>query len=857
MFGRKIHTYNVTTLVFGLFLLAIVVVLTPGCGGGGEDPAPAAAPAEPAPAPAPAPVAAEGEAEPAAINEDESNGEDNENEEAAEPDAVKMPEAIPPLDQWKDPFAASLKDLIGGQTAVGAIGVLADELAKSLDELSAAVKALDVDSDALGSQIEKINAAQMKTRKLVEVARFVGSLLSEEERNTVLNAAKGKFIPKLGQVSAAMQSKNLFRGVNELGELALSLNREYVDPLAELKSLIPEKPVRNSSDDYYDTSYDSSYADSYGGGSSSGAGLEKACTDFLAAYTPGGPADSKIESHLTKLISTGQVNLLGYNPRGTSGSSDGYYDSGSPSSSSSSARSTNRNTTKRTGELDFGDEPAAAASTTTTSRGPKRETIKDELRRAVAYALKDLLRDRSAKGAPKALIAYCAFTREDIVPEAYTFLKELPEGTLKDLECYNAIVIESEYGQDPRVQFLLCDMMKIGAGSSSLETKMYEIFNKAPGSAGFFAKDLQSQLGNPEALKATLTILNKIGNGDSALAVANLLASPELPATWHGAIIDILGNTGDERVAQALTKFLAKAEHREQAKTALIRIGSPVEKSVAAVLQSKKRFAPDAEKLALEILGRVGSWNSLRVLSARLVFYSEAKTAEELPKTETAVPAVQIEPTLRNEMIKLTIENGTAIISRLTGSESPDLQGKKTRSGSSSGTSSPDGYYDTTPDSGYYDSSSGSSARTRVDPDAPRELFGADSLDPGKAPLVWSQALASSCTIKADELARILGRAVSYESGKTAGEKAAAYSWVERYYALARAQVILFCQPKMDPALKKDVDSTLAKVETRLERVASEKKRIQRSARTAEGLREGLKAATPVAEGNNRSSDMF
>lgn len=771
----------------------------------------------------------------------------------AEPEVAEVPtlESVPPLDRWKDPLADSYKDVLAGKSPTEAADTILQELVQSAEEFTNVVGSMEPNLAVYTQNYSKLIAAQRKVRVLAETARYLATLLPEEEQDDWRSDARSKVAEPLNNARTALFSKSMIRAASEMSAIVKDFSISYVDPQKEIEEFAAEHAPQPSKrapggppDSYHDPSMDTGFYDS-GYGTSQGAGFEKTCEDFIATYTPGGGENSKAEQILRRLVPMAQTNILAHNPRGQSGSYGGGYSGyDDPSMYESSPRPSSSpsggGAQRQRRSLKIGNETPPSAN----RNQPTREIIDESLRKRVAFILREMMQNRGTKNASLLISAYCAFEPTDYVPEVAQFIEETV-GSMKDLECFKDLGIEKDYKEDPRVQFLVCSMNVIVAKNSSLESKMLDYYVPVPGASRFVVEGLRSE----QLRTRTLHILYEIGDADSAVEVAALLKDKSLDANYQKAILEVLAESGDGRVAGPLCTLLLDREMKEDAKAALIRIGSPAE---TALLSAFKRENTDLHLLVMEILNRIGTWKSLQVLSGQLKIYAEAKTDAELRSSEEK-PVVQMELSLRNELLMKTLETGCMIISRMTQSPVPAFASKSVSRSSMSG-SIPRGYASSPEDyggdpsmiGGGYSSSPypGSGGKPAVDPTGPRVLFTSRDVPPGRAPLFWVRELAAASKIKTDEMYRILSKAVNYESGRKAGEAFTDYYWVRTYFQQAGSQFRDSCLSELQANEKKSAESSLSNIANHFKRVGAEMSRVQKSSRTFNGYQETYRPPT-------------
>ena len=763
--------------------------------------------------------------------------------EATKP-AKTLPKDIPPLDNWKDPVSAATKDLIAAKSPEEAANYIVDELLKAVAETEKIVNSIaKPDFKTFQTVDSQLANAQLKVRHLANTAMFLANLMPPDAQIAWKATTSAKISQPLNRLSSVFLSKGMLKAAEEMGRTYSDFAKPYFDTDAELKKLIEEnapKKSSSSSSDSYDSS-DSYYSQGQDSYSSSGSGVafEKQCTNFLAAYTPGNINETKLDSILTQLVVGAQKNFLNYTSANTG---SGYYGSSDYSSSSSSSYSSTSSQRNTSGGLDFGDTP-------TTSGGGRVEIIDDTVRKCITAALKDIVVSSKpdSKIIQKAAIAYSAFEMDDMVPEISIYLEKAPIST-KEVDIFKALPLDPKYSTDPRVQFLMVrGTIQVYQKNVQLEKAIIDAFSRTNGAAKFVVEMLS---GSQTVQKLGITILFEIGDGDSAIEAAKLLKvkpDPSSTVDYRPAVIQLLGQIGDQRTAPIILRHLIDPKLQIRAQESLVRMGTPAEAAVISAFNAKMY---DIDIIALDILGQIGSWRSLQKISEQLVLYTEARSSEELANSSAEEkPKLQFNLKQRNELTKKSIENGSKIVARMLGLAEPVFEKKKTQTGYGIGSGYDDsGYSNSTPSdyssgdysTDYYGSSSSSSAK-KVDLKAPRTLAKmGDNSNPGSAPINWVKALQISGVAKLDEFARILGRVTNYENGLKSGEDAQEYQWLDIYYktSVNLAGQLMSIMSSED---KKAAQTAVNRVVDRFSKVSTEWKRIQRSSKALDGYNEGVK----------------
>ncbi|MGL6196199.1 MAG: hypothetical protein ACRC2T_15390 [Thermoguttaceae bacterium] len=825
-----------------------------------------------------------------------------------------MPKNIPTLNIWKSPEANSLKDLIAGKSLTQAGDVIVDEIAKSLGELLNLLSNIQPTVESFDSNLIAISELQTKIKVLTETALFLAEKMPDDERMNWKNSTINKIGNVYASVANEFRSKDMNRAASEFGSLILNFQRPYEDTAEQLKTLCDEAPKAAENTGRGGMPSSSPMMSPPGGmpspspmmsppggmpgGAATGskyAGFRGQCDNFFGAYAPGTVDEAKMSPILAQITPAAQTNLLGITPtttnRGMSGSSSMYPGGGSssmyPGGGSSSMYPGGSSSSMYPGGSSSSMYPSGGMGSTANRPRPGldltggqsnqnmpagviREMLDDTVRKSMSLALKDMLLsvDPNSKIAPQIALAYCSFAPddEDIVPAMATYLKKAPS-TPEKFDSYRALVLQPVYSDDPRVQFLLVGMSEICSLNPQLITNANDIFVKAKGTSKFITSMLRS--GNKKDTEFALQSLYEIGDGDSAVEVAKLLGSNEFGAAYTQGILDVLAETGDERVALPVLKLLTNMEYQQKAKSTLIRIGSPAEETVLKTFGAKR---VETDKLALEILAKIGSWKSVSRLGTLLRTYANAKSEEELEKVDGDKSQIRVmDLETRNEMIQRTVEAGTLIIARLTGMNHPGFgalgfispvnpnttgraQGMyggipSATPGGMSGTMTPGGMPGGMP--GSMPSGMGRPGTQVLDPSGPRVLFTGDQVPPDDAPLDWMKGIAYVTDVKSKELIRILGKAINYESGRKAGEDATTYNWIEPFMLLAGKQA-QGCVNFLSPDNKKKGESELSKMENSFKKMQSEMNRIKKSDRTFDGFKETYRSANQRATAGGR-----
>ncbi len=765
---------------------------------------------------------------------------------------VVRDEPVPPLDRWNDPFAISMKDHIGGKSPEVAGNLIVDELINAAKEFAELAKTTKPDFPSYSENMVPMARAQLKIRVLMETAKFLASKLPDDQQTQWKAAAKERFGPVLTETDIALSSQSMLRASREIASLALDFSTPYVDSEELYQKTVAEfAPPKQDSTRPSSTGGPMGPPSMYAGSSMGGGGnLQSVCKNFLTAYKPGPVDDGKMESLVNALIAPGRTNLQGYVPK--------KQGQGSGTSISDYSRTTAGTTQpQRTGGLVLGGVVGQQGNIT-------RDDLDEPVRQSIAFALKSMLREENTKIGAKIATAYCAFAVEDYVPEVALFL-DRADKTIKekDLDMLISFPIEADYANDPRVDFLLVQtLFSISPGISS-QPVVLTAFDLAPGASRFLVAGLE----RTKAIRdMVLVILFEIGDGDSAVHVAKLLGDKTLPPDYRKSIISILGQTGDQRIGTAILKCLPDPDLQESAKEGLIRVGSPAESAVMTIFNAKK---PEFDRIALEILAKIGSWKSLSKLGAQLALYAESKTREEAARAEEK-PKLILESKDQNELIQLTIETGTKIVARMTGTPEPDFKKKTTGTSgssmtgygppssgmmptpSSSGmmpTPSSSGMMPTPSSSGYSSggmSYYGSSGTKVVDFKSPRTLVKKGEMSPGNAPVNWMRGLAIAGANKYEEIARVLGRVSNYDTGRKAGDEMRSLDWARDYFLIAGLQVKNYCMPLLESDARKSIEGSLTRIANRYDKVKQEMNRIKRTNSPKEGFEDGFSPKTKV-----------
>ena len=732
--------------------------------------------------------------------------------------------AIPPLERWNDPYAISMKDLLSSKPPMVAGNLLVEELIKSAKELTELVKTTKPDFPSYSEEMATMAKAQLKIRVLLETMKFLASMLPDAEQNALKTAAKEQFGSALTELDIALSTAGMMRASKEIAALRLDFASPYVDAEELFNTTVKEMTPQKQSSDTMDSEY-SGYDDGYGSAYSGRGNLLAVSKSFLGGYKPGPVDDKKMEPLVNALVSPARTHLLGYTPRNSSSGDIMDYNVSTPAVRPGAAQSAQKSdgALNLTGELN---------NSSSMSSGPVREDLDESVRKSIAFALKSMLQDENTKIGSKIVAAYCAFATEDYVPEVALFL-ERSGNTLKekDMEILVSFPIESDYIKDPRVNYLMTRALFSIAPGAAGQSQAREIFGTTPGTSRFLTAGLDH---SREIRDLSLIMLFRVGDGDSAIPVAKLLADRSLENGFRMSLLAILGETGDQRVATTIIRCLLEPELAEGAQNALIRIGSPVEKSVLTIFSAKR---PELDRIALEIISKIGSWGSLSKLGAQLSLYSEAKSQDEAARATDEKPKLILEPSEQNELIQKTIETGTTVIARMTGSVPPDIKGgAKNSSQSGMGSPSyPGSDYDS--DSMMYSDSSSTRAE---DKNAPRTLVKKGEMSPGNAPVNWAQGLAIAGSKKFEEITKVLSRVANYDTGVKGGMEMRSLSWAVDYFQGAGKQLKTDCIPLLEPDARKAVEGSLARIANRFEKVSLENRRIKRTNSPSEGFREGF-----------------
>ena len=797
-----------------------------------------------------------------------------------------IPDSIPPLDRWvDDPFAVSMKNYISGKTPNAACDLLVEELIQAAGELTELVKTIQPNYSSYSERMFPFAKAQWKVRVLMETLQFLATQLPRDQQAAWKTAAQNRFAPALTAAGIALGSNAMMSAAQEIASLGLDFHSPYVD-LEELfattvEELAPPRPASGSPNSMGGVSMGpmsmsmpapmpmGPMGSMMPGGSTSTASgpLLNACKAFLGGYKPGPVDDTVMEPLVTTLMIQGRTQLQGYVPPRGSGGGGMYGGSGPPGYGSSSmmppmmppptmpppmgmpSTTGAQPSPQRTGGLNL-------SGSTVPRTGPPPESLDDSVRKSIVFALKQMLRDEKTRIGGKIAAAYCAFATEDYVPEIALFLERSGSHLReRDLDILVSLPIEADYAKDPRVGFLMArTLFTINPGPAS-QNQVTDAFLQVSGAAPFLVHGLDQ----PRSRDMSLIILHKVGDGDSAVPVAKLLGDRSIGTEYRISLLEILGETGDQRVGPAIIRCLPDPALRESAKDALVRIGTPAEAAVATIFNAKKA---ELDLIAVEILSQIGSWKSLSKLGAQLALYGEAKTPAQAQRMEEE-PKLILESAEQNELLQKTIEAGTRIIARMTESDPPNLgQMNAPRGTPGGGIAGPGMIGPGMPGSGMSGSGMmpmpsgpgmmgpgmpgsypGSSSRV-LDGKSPRTLATKGDMPPGSAPVNWMRGLAVAGSIKLEEATRILSRVSSYDTGRRAGEEMRSLSWVVDYLQIAGAQVKNQCLSLVDADAKRAMESSLGRIENRYNRHKQELNRIAKTNNPRQGFEYGFTPRT-------------
>lgn len=820
-----------------------------GCGGSSEEAPPPGA-VEPDFEPAPA--------APAETHEDDTP-EPSEDPDAS-PAAADAVGSIPLLERMSDPFAISLRDHLSKLSPVDAGNYVLDEVLKTADEFSQAANALNPTPQDYEKKFPALVDVQLKMRCLIETAHYLSSRIPEEEQDHWKSKFQSQAGSKLNELSATLRNQSMVKASQEISNALLNFSEPFQDIDEMLaKELAANAPPQRGGGrggsspgggDMPKMAHDDSdpgYNPTPSFSSSSGSGLERECKSFFSTYKPEG-LDLK-KYNVSNLTTAARKQLLGYPRSGGGSGNDPAH------ASSSSRRGPSTTTRSSSGGLRF-EEDSVSTPVAGLSSGP-REELASSTRKCITYALKQMLHkapDPQTGG--KIAAAYCAFAEEDFVPEVAKFLEKFGKGlTENDLVFLTSLSIEGDYGNDPRVQFLLGQTIMAMKPKNADDPKFVEIFQAAPGVGRFLVGGLNvgaTTVGEQTSAERTLALqlLYTAGDADSALEVVKLLNDEKVTPMFKKAALDVLGQCGDERVSVAIIRCLRTPDLQERAKEALIRIGAPAEAKVLTVFNARDL---ELDLIALDILQHIGAWDSITKLSSQLKFYADAKTEEEqnqLPEAERSKSTVIMENSRQLELVKKTTEAGVTIIARMHGKQTPSFNQKSRGRVGMSHSPSPSPMSDpgAMPDYG----GSGRPTQKKDDGKSPRTLVGAMEKPPGSAPVAWAGSLADSSNVMFGKMLRVFAKSRTPEAALAAGAEMHEYDWVEGHYNTAASQLYNdTLQILNEPAATKAIESSLERIKSRRENYVRERTLFNRTKSDAikKAFNQGYKTKASNAAG--------
>ncbi len=434
------------------------------------------------------------------------------------------------------------------------------------------------------------------------------------------------------------------------------------------------------------------------------------------------------------------------------------------------------------------------------------ESSNDSVQSIATVILKRIFRDPDSKLAAKAAAAYCLLAVEDIVPEMTLFLSKSKKNPGIGI-CFESLPMQNDYAQDPRIQCLMIDYLILEAKDSNAHGKVVAAFSYLKGGSQF----VLPYLDNPLTSDLAFAVLAVMGDGDAALMLLEMLEDDPEPEI-RSKILDSLGKIGDARIALPLLRMLIVPDLKDKAKECLLQIGAPAEETVLSAFNAKDE---EIDLLTLEIIRQIGTWKSIARLAGQLIVYAKAKTLEEsLDETETK-PRRVIETEQREELIQKTMETGTIIIARLSGTQPPSLglPGNPKTSPSSAGSKTRD--------------------------EASEELESQEDPLAANASLKWILAISETAILQYEEMTSILSGVVSSESGKKKGKEYQNYMWVKNCFDAAMLQAETECLPNLETSKKRAGASYLENITSKYKRVENELKRIQKDKKTYDGFQEG------------------
>jgi len=158
---------------------------------------------------------------------------------------------------------------------------------------------------------------------------------------------------------------------------------------------------------------------------------------------------------------------------------------------------------------------------------------------------------------------------------------------------------------------------------------------------------LASPLSPAQAKVALIDATQYIGDPDAAAFLLPLLTSTDKSIV--SAAGDSIAVIGDRRASAALVKGLENPRLAETFVSILKRMGTTSSQDITPMFKSGN---PVTDKFCLDILKESGDINTLYYLAAILERYHNAPAKKEMPQAE------------KSELLMLTMEAGTAIISR-------------------------------------------------------------------------------------------------------------------------------------------------------------------------------------------------
>lgn len=678
---------------------------------------------------------------------------------------VEVAKDFPMLAEWNNDLGNELSREFQGKNFTQCSELTLGKMVDCLKELNTAVKKLRAEQyEKFPENLLKAAEMQYSLLHLRDLHREIWAKNTDPGKEKVKNERLPAVSKEAFDVARSATDSNMPRLASDMSKLGEITFRPPINSAALLeKYAAAEAPARNpdpdsSSDDYYDDS--SSYSDS------SGKSLYEQASDALRSIVSEKP-DSKTVVPLLR-----SVTVAARSKFKTSDSSEG--------SDSSYYSSSSRTQTPSRGGISL-DAPAAS--------GPKAvipETIPEPMMELIMFGLRKLNRSGDPEIAQESIRAYCAISSEDIIPEVMAFIYDEKHTAELKQACCEAMIYDPKYLKDPRICGIFLEYLDQDAkwAHAQLET-----LAKSDESLGAFIARISIAKIKSKSVTVRNAALLLIADFGDAVCAPSLVPfiSDKNDLGVRTYVIEAMGRIGDVKTSRNLAAQIPDESVRKPAIDALVRLGRNGELAVCELITkdvSGRTSLEQAEisEIGLGILGKTGTWNSLRYVAFVLNRYGTTVENEKLGLDEARL----------NNLLYLSLNAGAGIISRMTGSQMPAIKKPSLpaagRDAWDSGTDS--GYRSDSSSDSYYDSSSDSGSSSRKPgEDSPLDI----NPPPGESPYHWTMVLLKVATENAEKGSSILVKAKTVAAAETAGTEYRDYDITKDMIEPAIDQALEYC----------------------------------------------------------------